>query len=237
MKLNGVMKALVWLGLGGGIGFFAGYRIGYSKDKKTMDITYGEIVRDAEAKVRKEYEAEIGKANDEIRKIREQAREALKAQREYLGAKDDEILDDADETVMEETPEMPEDPFPEENDGDTDGDEEIPQFHPEDLRPYGITVTAVQPGDIKTGFTAAREKSVEGDEAYGGRISKSVAKMEHDEQNGMDPAKAGAYIAKIALKDHPKPLYTIGFSYKAVCVLLKLLPCRLSNWLIGKLYA
>ena len=61
--------------------------------------------------------------------------------------------------------------------------------------------------------------------------------MEHDEQNGMDPAKAGAYIAKIAMKDHPKPVYTIGFSYKAICVLLKLLPSRLANWAIGKLYA
>ena len=106
-----------------------------------------------------------------------------------------------------------------------------------EVRPYGITVTAVQPGDIRTGFTAAREKSVAGDEAYGGRISKSVAKMEHDEQNGMDPAVAGAYIARIAMKKKPKPVYTIGLSYKAVCVLLKLLPSRLSNWLIGKLYA
>jgi short-subunit dehydrogenase len=106
-----------------------------------------------------------------------------------------------------------------------------------EVRPYGVTVTAVQPGDIKTGFTAAREKSVAGDEAYGGRISKSVAKMEHDEQNGMDPAKAGAYIAKIALKKKPKPVYTIGFSYKAICVLLKLLPSRFANWAIGKLYA
>ncbi len=106
-----------------------------------------------------------------------------------------------------------------------------------EVRPYGVTVTAIQPGDIKTGFTAAREKSVAGDEAYGGRISKSVAKMEHDEQTGMDPATAGAYIAKIALKEHPKPVYTIGFSYKAICVLLKLLPSRLANWAIGKLYA
>ena len=106
-----------------------------------------------------------------------------------------------------------------------------------ELRPYGVSVTAVQPGDIKTGFTAAREKSVAGDEAYGGRISKSVAKMERDEQNGMDPAKAGAYIAKIAMKQHPKPVYTIGLGYKAICVLLKLLPSRLANWAIGKLYA
>ena len=106
-----------------------------------------------------------------------------------------------------------------------------------EVRPYGVTVTAVQPGDIATGFTAAREKSIEGDEEYRGRISKSVAKMEHDEQNGMKPETAGAYVAKVAMKKHPKPLYTIGFSYKAICVLLKLLPSRFANWAIGKLYA
>ncbi len=33
-----------------------------------------------------------------------------------------------------------------------------------ELRPFGVTVCAVQPGDIKTGFTAAREKVVEGDD-------------------------------------------------------------------------
>ena len=106
-----------------------------------------------------------------------------------------------------------------------------------EVRPYGITVTAIQPGDIKTGFTAAREKTILGDDLYGGRIAKSVSKMEHDEYTGMEPAAAGAYIAKIALKQHPKPIYTIGWFYKAVCVLLKLLPCRLSNRLIGLVYA
>ena len=53
---------------------------------------------------------------------------------------------------------------------------------------------------MPTGFTAAREKTIDGDDVYGGRISRSVARMEHDEQTGMDPAKAGAFIAKVAMK-------------------------------------
>lgn len=106
-----------------------------------------------------------------------------------------------------------------------------------EVRPYGVSVCAVMPGDIRTGFTAARKKSAVGDEAYGGRISKSVAKMEHDEQNGMSPEAAGAYIAKIALKKRVKPLYAIGFSYQCVCFLCDALPCRFRNWAIGKLYA
>ncbi len=106
-----------------------------------------------------------------------------------------------------------------------------------EVRPYGIRVTAVQPGDIKTGFTAAREKSAVGDEVYGGRISRSVSKMERDEQSGMDPAKAGAYIASMALKKSPPPVSTIGFSYKAVCALARILPSSLFNRIVGELYA
>ncbi len=47
-----------------------------------------------------------------------------------------------------------------------------------------------------------------------GRISRSVAGMEKDEQTGMDPAAAGRFIADVALKNSRKPLYTIGFAYK-----------------------
>lgn len=106
-----------------------------------------------------------------------------------------------------------------------------------EVRPYGVTVTAVQPGDIRTGFTGSRVKLTLGDDAYGGRIARSVAKMEKDERGGMSPKTAGAYICRIARKRRVKPLYAIGFSYKCVCVLCKVLPCALLNRLIGMLYA
>ena len=105
-----------------------------------------------------------------------------------------------------------------------------------ELAPYGISMCAIQPGDISSGFTDARKKTLEGDEEYGGRISKSVAVMEKDERNGMKPEVAGAYIAKIALKKKVKPLYAIGFVYKLFCVLMKVLPIGLSNKIIGMIY-
>ena len=106
-----------------------------------------------------------------------------------------------------------------------------------ELRPFGVTVCAVMPGDIHTGFTAARHKVGEGDELYGGRISRSVQRMEHDEQTGMDPAKAGAFVGRVALKGGHKPLYTIGFAYQAAVLLTKILPAQALNWLIGRIYA
>ena len=106
-----------------------------------------------------------------------------------------------------------------------------------EVRPYGISVCAVQPGDISSGFTDARSKSLEGDEQYGGRIEKSVRVMEHDERNGMKPEIAGGYIARTALRKKVRPLYAIGFKYKLFCVLMKLLPASLSNFIIGMIYA
>ncbi len=106
-----------------------------------------------------------------------------------------------------------------------------------EVRPFGITVTAVQPGDIATEFTAAREKSFAGDDIYGGRIGRSVAGMEKDEEKGMSPEKAGEYIAKIALKNKIKPAYAIGMTYKLLAVLCKVFPSSVRNYIVGILYA
>lgn len=106
-----------------------------------------------------------------------------------------------------------------------------------EVRPFGITVTAVQPGDIATEFTAAREKSFAGDDIYGGRIGRSVAGMEKDEEKGMSPEKAGEYIAKIALKKKVKPAYAIGVTHKFLAVLCKVFPSSVRNYIVGILYA
>ena len=106
-----------------------------------------------------------------------------------------------------------------------------------EVAPFGIQVASVMPGDIHTGFTAARRKSDAGDAEYGGRISKSVEKMEKDEQNGMAPEVAARTIVKVALqKGRVKPYYAIGLSYKLLVFLDNILPCRTVRWLLFQLY-
>lgn len=101
---------------------------------------------------------------------------------------------------------------------------------------YGVSVCCVMPGDIKTDFTAARKKSIIGDDAYEGRIVRSVAKMEKDEQTGMNPAVAGRYIARLALKKRVKPYNTIGIVYKGCILLSKILPGSLIRFILEKMY-
>ena len=70
-----------------------------------------------------------------------------------------------------------------------------------------------------------------------GRISRSVAVMEHDERTGMTAEAAGEAIARIASKGRLKPDYAIGLPYKGVMLLLRILPGRLTSWIARQIYA
>ena len=105
-----------------------------------------------------------------------------------------------------------------------------------ELYPYHVRVCAVLPGDVKTSFTGSRKKDDRGAEVYPALIP-SVTKMEKDEQNGMDPSVIARKFLQISKKNNPKPYYSVGFGYQAVCVLVKILPSRLANWIIRLLYA
>ena len=101
---------------------------------------------------------------------------------------------------------------------------------------FNIQVSAVMPGDTKTNFTAEREKDWGGENIYSGTVRRSIEKMEKDEQNGADASAVGRYIVKVAEKNHPKPIYTVGFGYKVLVVLSKILPARFVNYIVGKMY-
>ena len=106
-----------------------------------------------------------------------------------------------------------------------------------EVKPFGIETCAIMPGDIHTGFTAARKKSPAGDDVYEGRITRSVAVMEHDELNGITAEAAGAFVAKKALQKHVPLLCTLGGKYKVFVFLTRLLPTRLMTWIVGQIYA
>lgn len=105
-----------------------------------------------------------------------------------------------------------------------------------EVKPFGITVCAVMPGDVKTGFTAAREKN-NTDSAYKDVLNRSLSVMEHDEQNGMPAAAIADAVYKAATTKNPKPLSTKGTQYHLFAVLSKLLPTSLVNRIVGMIYA
>lgn len=103
-----------------------------------------------------------------------------------------------------------------------------------ELSGTGIRVAAVLPGDVKTDFTAMREKNAAS--ALYPNEARAVGRMEHDEQHGMSPDRIANRFVKLSRQRSPKPFCSVGFAYSAVCVLIKLLPARFANWVLGKLY-
>ena len=105
-----------------------------------------------------------------------------------------------------------------------------------EVREFGIYVSVMMPGDVSTGFTDARRKSTAGEEVYSG-ARKAVTTMEHDERAGMAPAQMARLFWHIANSRSPRPQYVGGFGYRVLCLLDRLLPKRLVNWIEYKVYS
>ena len=105
-----------------------------------------------------------------------------------------------------------------------------------EVREFGIRVSVMMPGDVSTGFTDARSKSTAGEEVYLG-AHKAVATMERDERAGMQPEQMARLFWHIANCRSPKPQYIGGFSYRILCLLDRILPKRLVNWIEYKVYS
>jgi len=104
-----------------------------------------------------------------------------------------------------------------------------------EVRTFGIKVSVLMPGDVSTGFTAARTKSEDGSAVYT-NIHHAVSAMEKDEQSGMAPSQMAKCFWSIANNPNPAPLYVGGGTYRLLCFLDRLLPKRFVNWIEGRMY-
>ena len=103
--------------------------------------------------------------------------------------------------------------------------------------PFGIQVCVVEPGDTKTGFTALRKKiALAENSPYAQKYARSVSRMEKDEQNGAPPEKVANAICRAAFSKKMKQRITVGFSYKLIDVLYRLLPAGITEKIVAKLY-
>ena len=97
-----------------------------------------------------------------------------------------------------------------------------------------IKVTVILPGDTKTGFTKARVIENEGEDSE--KIKKSIAKFERDEERGKSPNSVAKVVEKVLCKKRPPLRKTVGFGYKAIVFLPRLVSCKLANAIVRKLY-
>lgn len=106
-----------------------------------------------------------------------------------------------------------------------------------EVKPFGIQTCAVMLNDVKTEFTDSRRKNICGDDVYGGRIGKSVSKMEESERRGMAADDVARFVGKL-LQQKRMPSHAIaGVSNQILGFLYRVLPAngllRIIGWIYG----
>ena len=101
-----------------------------------------------------------------------------------------------------------------------------------EVRPYGIDVVVVQPGDFRTGFTNARRVADHTGSVYAERAERALAIAARDETAGADPEQAARLIAGIIASRRRKLRYVVGPAAQEWLMRLRhVLPGR---WLIAR---
>jgi NAD(P)-dependent dehydrogenase (short-subunit alcohol dehydrogenase family) len=81
-----------------------------------------------------------------------------------------------------------------------------------EVAPFGIQVSLVQPGNVRTDFTQSRRQvsAPADDDPYGNAVAKAIGMMEHDEANGVPPDKVAVVIEKLLNSARPRRRVSVG---------------------------
>jgi NAD(P)-dependent dehydrogenase (short-subunit alcohol dehydrogenase family) len=98
-----------------------------------------------------------------------------------------------------------------------------------EVAPFGVSVTLVQPGNIKTDFTDSRRtaEAAAGDAVYRAAFAKAVGLMERDERNGAPAGEVAAAVQRVLGSARPPRRVPVGKAGERAGLLAKrLLPFR-----------
>lgn len=99
-----------------------------------------------------------------------------------------------------------------------------------EVAPFGVQVTLVQPGNVRTDFTASRKlaEAAQDDQVYGEAAAKSIGRMERDERNGVPSADVARVVLRVLGSSRPPRRVSVGkASERAGLLARRVLPFRL----------
>jgi NAD(P)-dependent dehydrogenase (short-subunit alcohol dehydrogenase family) len=93
-----------------------------------------------------------------------------------------------------------------------------------EVKPFGVDVTLVEPGNFRTDFTQSRrEVEVTGDDPYLEARRKAISTMERDELKGANPSAVAMVVEKVLRSPRPPRRVTVGPIGERIGPLAKLL--------------
>lgn len=108
-----------------------------------------------------------------------------------------------------------------------------------EVKPFGVHVVLVEPGNFKTEFTARRRRTAESQpgSVYAGPLAAALGVMEKDEINGASPDQIARLLEQIINTPSPRLRYPVGSTFDKLAISAKkFLPARLFEWGMAKYF-
>jgi NAD(P)-dependent dehydrogenase (short-subunit alcohol dehydrogenase family) len=108
-----------------------------------------------------------------------------------------------------------------------------------EVRPFGVRVVLIEPGDFRTGFTDSRQMvgAAGGESPYAKQSAAAVSVAEADERKGATPEVIGRLVGRLIASRSPRLRHTVGPMAERLAVRLKsLLPSRVFEWALRAYY-
>ncbi|HEY8364385.1 MAG TPA: SDR family NAD(P)-dependent oxidoreductase [Haloplasmataceae bacterium] len=104
-----------------------------------------------------------------------------------------------------------------------------------EVKPFNIRVSMIAPGDMKTNFERIYAKN-SNTSVYKDRCTKAVNAMIASEEKGPSPEIVIKELKKILKRKNPAIRRVVGWQYKAIAFLKRILPSRFIEYVISKIY-
>jgi NAD(P)-dependent dehydrogenase (short-subunit alcohol dehydrogenase family) len=98
-----------------------------------------------------------------------------------------------------------------------------------EVAPFGVQVTLVQPGNVRTDFTTSRRmaRAAADDTAYAAASARAISLMERDERNGVPATDVAGVVLRVLGSPRPARRVSVGKAGERAGLLAKrLLPFR-----------
>lgn len=105
-----------------------------------------------------------------------------------------------------------------------------------ELKPLGVSVSCVEPGDVATGFTSARVIVANDASVYAERARRSLAAVEREEQSSPGPECVARAVEKLVLRRRSPPRVATGHMGRAIALFLRLVPHAVAQSVVARLY-
>ena len=105
-----------------------------------------------------------------------------------------------------------------------------------EMAPYGVWLTTVEPGSVKTGISQRRTKYIADDSPHAQSFKRMLKALDGNEREGAAPGRVARTILEAIESDEPAPLYAVGSNAPAVFALRRALPRSAVEAIVNRTY-